>query len=158
MININIPGLGPISIKYLASDFSGTLSVDGIVSSDVKNRLNQLAKSIEIHILTADTHGKAVEEMADIDCHLHLLENNDESHDIQKEKYVESLGAENVIAFGNGRNDRLMLKKAIIGISVCLVEGCATVAVLSSDITVDSAESAIDLLLFPNRLKATLRI
>ncbi|MFH2037435.1 MAG: HAD hydrolase family protein [Candidatus Zixiibacteriota bacterium] len=158
MINISIPGLEPISIKYLASDFSGTLSVDGIVSPGIIDRLNQLAQLVEIHILTADTHGKVDEALAGVDCRLVKLDSTAGLQDIQKEKYIEQLGSNAVMAIGNGRNDRLMLKRAIIGVAVCLDEGCSVEALKSADIIIKSAESALDLLLFPNRLKATLRI
>ena len=42
-----------------------------------------------------------------------------------EEEYINKLGAEAVVAFGNGSNDRRMLKAARIGIAVSLGEGCA---------------------------------
>lgn len=50
-----------------------------------------------------------------------------------------------------------MLKAAGLGIAVCLNEGCATDAILAANIMVTSATDALDLLLYPKRLKATLR-
>jgi len=50
-----------------------------------------------------------------------------------------------------------MLKTARIGVAVCLNEGCAVDAIQSADILVTSATDALDLLLNPKRLKATLR-
>ncbi|MGD6806653.1 MAG: HAD hydrolase family protein [Candidatus Bathyarchaeia archaeon] len=46
--------------------------------------------------------------------------------DKQKEAYVNGLGADSVVAFGNGRNDRRMLKAARMGVAVLGREGCAT--------------------------------
>ena len=43
-----------------------------------------------------------------INCNIHILEG--ESHDVRKEEYIRKLGAENVVALGNGNNDRKMLK------------------------------------------------
>ena len=74
-----------------------------------------------------------------------------------KGEYVDMLGAEKVIALGNGKNDRRMLKAARIGVAVCLKEGCATEAITSADILVISPVDALDLLLKPKRCKATLR-
>lgn len=155
MFKIDIPGFGQIKLNHLVSDFTGTLSVDGKLLPGVKGRLNKIAKFLKIHILTADTFGKARAELKGINCRIHILEGK--SHDIQKEKYVKKLGAENVIAFGNGNNDRKMLKTARLGMALCLSEGCSTDAIKSSDIIVKSTADALDLLLKPKRLKATLR-
>ncbi len=50
-----------------------------------------------------------------------------------------------------------MLALARVGIAVCLEEGCSIDAIRSADILVKSPLDALDLLLNPNRLKATLR-
>ena len=84
-----------------------------------------------------------------------MIEN--ENQDIQKERYITELGAKNVFALGNGKNDRLMLKEARLGVAVCLDEGVCIEAVNSADILVNSIDDALGLLLYPNRLKATLR-
>ncbi len=155
MFELDIPGFGLIKLNHLVSDFTGTLSVDGKLFPGVKTRLNNIAKFLEIHILTADTFGKARAELKGINCRIHILKGR--NHDIQKKKYVEKLGTRKVIAFGNGNNDRKMLKTAKIGIAVCLNEGCSTDAIKSADIIVKSTADALDLLLKPKRLKATLR-
>ena len=77
--------------------------------------------------------------------------------DKEKVAYVKSLGPEHVFALGNGRNDRRMLEAARVGVAICLEEGCAAEALTSADILVTSARDALDLLLHPKRLKATLR-
>ena len=61
------------------------------------------------------------------------------------------------MALGNGQNDRLMLKAAKIGIAVTEGEGCAVDAIMAANIQVTRAVDALDLLLHPKRLKATLR-
>jgi soluble P-type ATPase len=86
---------------------------------------------------------------------VHILTGED--HDVQKERYVEKLGPEGVMALGNGNNDRRMLKRARVGVAVCLSEGCAADAVASANLVVASAPDALDLLLHPKRLLATLR-
>lgn len=155
MFELEIPGFGLVKLKYLVSDFTGTLSVDGKLIIGVKEKLNEISKFLDIHILTADTFGRVKEELKDLKCIIQIL--NGENHDIQKEEYIKKLGSEYVIALGNGNNDRRMLKIAKIGVAVCLNEGCSIDAIKSADILVHSPIDAIDLLLSPKRLKATLR-
>lgn len=155
MFELDIPGFGFISLKHLVSDFTGTLSVDGRLVPGVRERLDRISEFLSIHILTADTFGKAKEELKGIKCDVYILEGED--HDIQKEEYIKRLGIDNVIAFGNGNNDRRMLKAARIGIAVMLDEGCSCEALRSADIVVKSIIDGLDLLFNPKRLKATLR-
>jgi soluble P-type ATPase len=146
MIRIEIPGSGFIELEHFVTDFSGTLSEDGILLTGVKEKLNGLSKMLMIHILTSDTFGRAMEEL------------KGEDHVTQKKKYVIDLGPDRVVALGNGNNDALMLKAARLGISVCLKEGCSKDALDASEIFVKSPIDAIDLLLEPKRLIATLRV
>jgi soluble P-type ATPase len=155
MFEIDIPGFGLVRLENLVSDFTGTLSVDGRLLPGVRERLNNIAEFLKVHILTADTFGKARAELEGVNCEMHILEG--ENHDVQKEDFVKKLGAESVVALGNGNNDRRMLKMARIGIAVCISEGCSVDAVKSADITVNTPLDALDLLLNPKRLKATLR-
>ncbi len=155
MLEIDIPGFGIVRLEHLVSDFTGTLSVDGRLLPGVKERLNKIAEFLKVHILTADTFGMARAELKGINCEIHILEG--ENHDIQKEEYVKRLGAESVVAFGNGNNDRRMLKAARIGIAVSEGEGCSVDAMMAADIHVRSASDGLNLLLNQKRCKATLR-
>lgn len=155
MLEIDIPGFGMVQLEYLVSDFTGTLSVDGQLSPGVRDRLTRIAGFLKIHILTADTFGKAKAELKGIPCEIHILKGKD--HDIQKEEHVTRLGADHVIAFGNGKNDRKMLKVARIGIAVSQGEGCAVDALYAADIHVTSAQDGLAMLLKTKRCKATLR-
>lgn len=155
MLEIDIPGFGSVKLEHMVSDFTGTLSVNGQLLPKVDVRLNRLAELMKIHILTADTFGKAQTELEGINCEIHIL--TGENQDVQKEEYVAKLGADSVVAFGNGNNDRRMLKAARIGIAVSEGEGCAVDAIMAANIHVRSARDGLDLLLNPKRLKATLR-
>jgi len=155
MKDILIPGYGPVRFRHLVCDYSGTLSVDGILIDGVKDKLNQIAETYEIHILTADTHGRAAKQLEGVKCEISFLDKD--YQDVQKELYVLMLGADLVIAIGNGVNDRKMLSAARVGIAVCLAEGLSTEAMKSADIVVTSPVDALDLVLKPKRLKATLR-
>jgi P-type E1-E2 ATPase len=155
MIQIEIPGFGPVQLSHLVSDFTGTLSVDGGLLPGVQEALNQISEKMTIHILTADTFGRAREALTGVSCQIHILTGPDQ--DLQKEKYVRDMGPEKVMALGNGNNDRRMLKIARVGVAVMEEEGCAVEAFLAADIQVRSALSALRLLLNPLRLKANLR-
>ncbi len=155
MLEIDITGYGFVRLEHLVSDFTGTLSVDGRLLPGVESRLNTLSELLRVHILTSDTFGRARAELNNVKCDLHILDG--ENHDVQKETFVEKLGAEGIVAFGNGKNDRTMLKAAKIGIAVTEGEGCAVDAILAADIHVRSALDGLDLLLNTRRCKATLR-
>jgi soluble P-type ATPase len=155
MLEIDIPGFGLVRLEHLVSDFTGTLSVDGKLLPGVKERLNKIAEFMKIHVLTADTFGRARSELSDIKCEIHIL--TGDNHDVQKEYFVIELDTENVVSFGNGNNDRKMLKAARLGIAVTEGEGCAIDAITAADIHVRSAVDGLDLLLNPKRCKATLR-
>ena len=155
MFELDIPGFGQVRLIHWVTDFTGTLSVDGKLLPGVKDGLNFIAQMVEVHVLTADTFGRAKEELAGIDCRIHIL--SGDNVDKQKKEFVQQLGPDSVIALGNGNNDRLMLKIARLGIAVCLAEGCAQDAIAAADILVMSPIDAIKLLETPNRLKAILR-
>ncbi|MBW2094453.1 MAG: HAD hydrolase family protein [Deltaproteobacteria bacterium] len=155
MLQVDVPGFGPITLEHLVSDFTGTLSVGGKLLPGVEVRLNQIAEFLQVQILTADTFGVAKEQLKEVKCSIQIL--SGASHDQQKEKYVIDLGAQKTVALGNGNNDRRMLKAAKVGIAVTEGEGCAVDAVMAADIQVNRAVDALDLLLHSKRLKATLR-
>jgi soluble P-type ATPase len=156
VIRLEIPGSGFLELEHFVTDFSGTLSEDGALLPEIKDKLNELSGKLKIHVLTSDTFGRAKKELEGVNCTLHVLEGK--GHTIQKEKYVINLGADKVVAFGNGNNDALMLMAARLGIAVCLREGCSKKAIEASQILVKSPTDAIDLLLLPKRLIATLRV
>jgi soluble P-type ATPase len=58
---------------------------------------------------------------------------------------------------GNGRNDRLMLKAAALGIAVLQKEGAAASALAAADLVLPNITDALDALEHPLRLIASLR-
>jgi soluble P-type ATPase len=155
MLGIDIPGFGFVRLEHLVSDFTGTLSVDGRLLPGVKELLNNVAQVVTLHVVTADTFGTARGALEGVECSLTVL--SGDVIDIQKERYVRDLGAESVIAIGNGHNDRKMLAAARIGIAVIEGEGCSVEALLSADIVARSIHDALGLFLNLDRLKAVLR-
>jgi soluble P-type ATPase len=155
MLAIDIPGFGNVELEHLVSDFTGTLSVDGKLLPGVNDRLKRIGQFLNVYIITADTFGTVKQELKDVHCTIKLLSPNNE--DTQKEKFVQELGAEQVVAFGNGNNDRRMLKTARLGIAVIEGEGASVEAITTAHIAVRNILDAFGLLLNPKRCKATLR-
>lgn len=156
MLRFNIPGDRDLAIAHLVLDFNGTLACDGHLIEGVSERLDGLADELTIHILTADTFGSAARETAQSPGCLTTLPAT--AQDRAKENYVLELGAQQVIAIGNGSNDRLMLAKAALGIALLQTEGAASATLLAADIVVPDILAALDLLTHPQRLVATLRL
>ncbi len=156
MLAFEIPGFGPVRVEHLVTDFTGTLSVDGVLVPGVEALLFDLGKQLSIHVLTADTTGKVHTALAGVHCRLTVLSGS--NLDRQKEQYVQDLGVDRVLAVGNGVNDHLMLKAARIGIAVIEGEGCATRALLNADIVVRDIREALEMALHPLRCVATLRV
>lgn len=75
----------------------------------------------------------------------------------EKTCYVERLGPAHVIAFGNGANDVGMLRLAAVGVAVLAAEGVAVEALQAADVLALGPVGAVDLVLKPKRLVATLR-
>jgi len=155
MIEINIPDFGHLRLAHLVLDYNGTLAFDGRLISGVANLLERLAEHLRIHIITADTFGSVQQAFAGSDFTVHVLPPGREEEG--KAEYLRRLGSMSSICIGNGRNDRLMLKEAGLGIAVLQQEGAALQALLAADIVIPRIVDALDLLLHPKRITATLR-
>ena len=155
MWKIDVPGFRKLKINYLVFDFNGTLAVDGKLVKGVSERLNKLSQHLNIHILTADTYSTVRSEFSDSKIEIHIIAPNNQ--DREKVEYIKSLGCDRVVCFGNGANDKLMLKESALGIGVLLEEGIYINSLISSDIVVKDIIDGLDLLLHPLRLVATLR-
>jgi soluble P-type ATPase len=156
MLEIAIPGAEPLRLDYLVADFNGSLACDGALLPGVREALGRLAETLSIHVLTADTFGRAHEALANIPCELTILP--PDRQDDAKRRYVEALGATRCVCFGNGRNDRLMLKAAGLSIAVMQGEAAAVETLLAATLAAPDIQTALGLLLNPARLVATLRV
>ncbi len=156
LLEIRIPNFGLLQLEHLVLDYNGTLTFDGKVLPQVKAKLAELAEHLRIHMLTADTFGTARAELADVPCEVKILEASE--MDKQKVAYINALEANTVVAYGNGRNDRRMLKTARLGVAVVGREGCAVEALLAADVCISDIVDGLDLLLNPKRLEAALKL
>ncbi len=155
MIEIEIPGFITYRFQHLVLDVNGTIARDGQLIEGVGELLNKLRSGIEIHLVTADTHST----QASIDKLLSLAAVRiPRQNQVQaKLDYVERLGPETVVAIGNGANDAAMLERAALGIAIVGPEGAAVDTLRRADVAVQDIGTALELLLFPKRLIATLR-
>jgi P-type E1-E2 ATPase len=156
MLHVKIPGRDDLELQHLVLDVNGTLALDGALLTGVAERLDRLSASLQLHLLTADTHGRQREIDAELNLRATIL-TRDAPEDAQKADYVRRLGARSVAAIGNGVNDGLMLREAALAIAVLGREGLAAAALREADVIAASIEDALDLLLRPRRLAATLR-
>ncbi|HHM23597.1 MAG TPA: ATPase P [Bacteroidetes bacterium] len=155
MITVEIPGWGKLELAHLVLDYNGTLAVDGALLPGVAERLERLSAQLQIHVVTADTFGKVREQMRGLPCEVVVLPPGNQ--DRAKEDFVRKLGAGRVAAMGNGRNDRLMLRTAALGVCTLQEEGVFSGTLRDADVVVCSILDGLDLLLNPLRLVATLR-
>lgn len=155
MIEILVPGGGALRLEYLVADFNGTLAVDATLLPGVDEALRRLAGRLAIHVVTADTHGRAREALAGLPLELFVLPPGPGAP--AKRYHVERLGAHRCAAIGNGRNDCELLSVAALGIAVMQAEGAAAQTLAAADIVVPDIGAALDLLLHPARLASTLR-
>lgn len=133
-ITVVIPGRQrSIRIKHVVVDFNGTLAVDGRLIRGVATRLKKLALKTNVIVMTADTFGSVHETLSGLPVKIRIVRRGSD-----KRRFVESLSPRNVACIGNGVNDLPMFRAATI---------------ITQDIN-----AALDLLLNPQRLIATLRL
>ena len=155
MVSIFVPGYNKLALDHVVLDYNGTLAKDGQLLSGVEKLLNAVADQFKLHVVTADTFGGARSGLHKVRCTITVLSDRNQAE--AKRQYVRSLGSAQTVAIGNGRNDRLMVKEAALGIAVIEKEGAAVETLLAADIVCGNIPDALELLLNPKRLIATLR-
>ena len=157
-LEITIPGMGHFELEHLLLDLNGTLSTRGEIIAGIQPRLQKLRKNLSIQMITADTRGTGQQIADTLGIDLYPLEQGGQQTEAeQKAKLVQSLEKQTVVSIGNGNNDRLMLNESAISIAVIGQEGLATSILSTAQVVVTSILDALDLLLFPASLIATLR-
>lgn len=154
MLTIRIPGREEITLSHLILDYNGTIAEDGNIIEGIRPRLAELSRELDICVITADTHGTAAKKCEGLPVQV-LTFPTAEVGRIKAEEAQKMTGG--VITIGNGFNDIQMSDAADLSICVMGKEGCCGALLLHVDIVVTSIEDALDLLLKPDRLRATLR-
>jgi len=155
VIDLEIPGWKGLRLSALVLDVNGVLAVDGRLLPRVRARVVALRSRLDVHLLSADTYGglERISRALGVAA-TRLARGGDEVR--QKAQFVRDLGP-GVVAVGNGANDAGMLHEASLGIAVLGQEGLAAPTLAACDVLVGSVHEALDLLIHPTRLIATLR-
>ena len=157
MKEIDIPNYGRLKINNVIFDLNGTLQFKGKISKAVVNKLQQLNEIYNVYIVSSDIRGN-LEELAEKLNVSYIKINPKEMTEAEaKNKELIRLNEENTIVVGNGNNDALMLKNAVIGITVLGEEGATVKSILNSDVVVPNPVSALDFLLDEKIMSGTLR-
>ncbi len=166
---LDIPGQGTIALEALVLDYNGTIADRGELLPGVAERLRVLCGLLEVHVLTADTFGTVRSslarelgaEMASGALAVDIISPRDQragrSEAQAKLEILNTLGRERCCAMGNGRNDTLMLEVAALSFGVVGREGSCPQTLAKAHIVVNSILDALDLLLQPRCIVATLR-
>lgn len=154
-MNVHIPNFKTLEIHNIVLDFNGTIAKDGIFLTHLSGILKELTTMFTVYVITADTNESVRAQMQSYDVNITILQTLD--HTQEKADLIKSLKPSTCIAIGNGNNDVMMLDVASIGICVMGDEGCASQALMKSDIVCRNVQDALELILKPHRLIATLR-
>lgn len=156
MLEIPIPQAGTLRLEHLMLDVNGTLTDRGVLISEVASRITRLADALSVHLVSADTFG-TLDQIAQT----MRVAPVKVSAGGEKLALLQTLGAERSAVIGNGANnganDALALTAAALGIVVIGPEGASVRALRAADVVCGSITAALDLLLDPKALSATLR-
>lgn len=154
MLTIAIPGREELTLSHLILDYNGTIAEDGEIIESIRPRLAELAKLLSIYVITADTHGTAAKKCEGLPLQV-LTFPTTEVGAIKAQEARKLTGG--VVTIGNGFNDIPMSDAADLSICVIGKEGCCGKLLMHTDIVVTSIDDALNLLLKPSRVRATLR-
>lgn len=155
MIRVSIPGSDDLEFHHLVLDMNGTLTTDGLLPDGVAPLIEQLKGKLAVYLLTADTFGTGAQVARELGIEMYTISSDHGT--IDKAKFIAALNPSGAVAIGNGNNDMEMFKQAELSIAVIGQEGCSVAALLHADIVVTNITDALNLLLNPLRLRATLR-
>jgi soluble P-type ATPase len=151
-LTIPIPGGEDLRLEHLMLDVNGTLTGRGALLDGVTARVRELRPALDVHLVSADTFGTldSIAEMLDA---TGVRAGSGED----KLRKLDELGRQRTAVIGNGANDVLVLEAAALGIAVIGPEGASSAAIQAADVVCVSIVDALDLLLEPRALTATLR-
>ena len=149
---ISIPEADDLRLDHLMLDVNGTLTDRGDLIDGVEERLGRLRDALHIKLVSADTFGT-------VDAIARHLQVDAERAPTGPHKLwaLDLLGRDRCAVIGNGANDALVLEAAALGVAVLGPEGTSTAALRAADVVCRSVADALDLLLDPQALAATLR-
>ena len=151
---IAVPGWGSVELENLVLDLNGTLTESGDFIPGVFDYLEKLkVRGFRIYILSGDTRETLK----------YTFPGSSEIEPVvtrtaqEKRAFVESIGAKRTVCVGNGNIDVEMFRVARLSICTIQAEGATIQAMLQADIVVTHIKHALEILLDPKKLIATLR-
>jgi P-type E1-E2 ATPase len=151
-LSVSIPGLPDLHLEHLLLDVNGTLTNRGELIDGVDARVSQLSDALDVRLVSADTFGTLQVIAARMNVSAARASSGED-----KLRLLDELGRERCAVIGNGSNDALVLEAAAVGFAVIGPEGASAAALRSADVVCARATDALDLLLDPRALSATLR-
>ncbi len=151
-MRIIIPGHDPFEIETLILDLNGTIAIDGKLIEGIKQRIEALRSSLRILLFSGDTQGTAADIAKELQIELRLTPDA-----AAKAAEAQTLDPETAATIGNGRIDLELFKTVRLRILTIQAEGVDPQTLLASDVVTTSILDALDLLLKPKRLIATMR-
>ncbi|MBR2895349.1 MAG: ATPase P, partial [Oscillospiraceae bacterium] len=143
-----------LHLRHSVLDYNGTIAEDGKIIDEIAAQIEELSHSLEISVITADTHGTAARNCEGLPIAVKVYPTV-EVGAIKAEEVRGKNGG--VVCIGNGFNDILMSDAADLSICVIGREGCCGALLSHVDVVVTSIHDALDLLIQSDRLRATLR-
>lgn len=147
-MNIDIPGLRAYKLKHIFIDYNGTIAKNGRLIDGILNKLHDLSNIIDIYVITGDTFGDVKKQLENTNLKLIHAYTAKEKQD---KLYPNS------IAMGNGSIDHLMFKEAELSFCIIGEEGASFKAIQEADIIVNNVFDALDMILEPKKIIATLK-
>ncbi|MEX0649399.1 MAG: HAD family hydrolase [Candidatus Andersenbacteria bacterium] len=149
----DIPGTGKLELSTIILDLNGTLSVGGKLVDGVDGRLRRLKElGYKIVFFTGNTRNNANELAQQLGIEWVLAADGE-----AKKKQALKLNPETCVSIGNGLIDLELMKVVKLRIVTLQAEGVHVQTLLHSDIVIPTINDALDLLIDPQRLIATLR-
>ncbi|MGH3320463.1 MAG: HAD hydrolase family protein [Streptosporangiaceae bacterium] len=150
---IALPDEPELRLDHLLLDVNGTLTDRGGLIRGVADRVARAGSLLDVRLLSADTYGT----LADVAQEVGAVAAERVHTGADKKAAATRLGPATCAAIGNGTNDTELLRTVALGIAVLGPEGASSRALAAADVVCGSIADALDLLLDPRALTATLR-
>ena len=141
-----------MQLEHLLLDVNGTLTNRGQLMYGIEERVDRLNEILDIRLVSADTFGTLDTIAARLQVGAVRAASGED-----KLRTLDTLGRHRCAVIGNGANDVLVLSAAALSLVVLGPEGASPAALRCADVVCASAAEALDLLLEPQALSATLR-
>lgn len=156
-MKLKVPIYGTLTIRNVMFDINGTLQFEGELSNALIDKIKELKKEYNVFLVSSDTRGNLADLAKILDVDYIKIQNPDINATEAKKKELIKLGKNVTAAVGNGNNDSLMLKNAVLGLVIIGKEGASVETMLNADVAFQDPIAAANFLLDKKMMIATLR-